>query len=77
MPDLSSVQPGPCMALVEATTGVQPAGFTANAAGFLTEASVNPVEGDFQYAEYLPHTDIAEEVRNLRQLSNVVDRLVL
>jgi hypothetical protein len=27
--------------------------------------------------KYLPHTDVAEEVRNLRQLSRVVDKLVL
>jgi hypothetical protein len=33
--------------------------------------------GDSVMDKYLPHTDIAEEVRNLRQLSNVVDRLVL
>jgi uncharacterized protein with von Willebrand factor type A (vWA) domain len=33
--------------------------------------------GDSVMDKYLPHTDLAEEVRNLRQLSNVVDRLVL
>jgi hypothetical protein len=27
--------------------------------------------------KYLPHTDVAEECRNLRQLSKMVDRLVL
>jgi uncharacterized protein with von Willebrand factor type A (vWA) domain len=33
--------------------------------------------GDSVMDKYLPHTDVAEEVRNLRQLSQVVDRLVL
>jgi len=33
--------------------------------------------GDSVMDKYLPHTDVAEEVRNLRQLSRVVDRLVL
>jgi hypothetical protein len=33
--------------------------------------------GDSVMDKYLPHTDIAEEVRNLRQLSKVVDKLVL
>jgi hypothetical protein len=33
--------------------------------------------GDSVMDKYLPHTDIAEEVRNLRQLSRVVDKLVL
>ncbi|MDJ0788684.1 MAG: VWA domain-containing protein [Myxococcota bacterium] len=33
--------------------------------------------GDSVMDKYLPHTDIAEECRNLRQLSKVVDRLVL
>jgi hypothetical protein len=27
--------------------------------------------------KYLPYTDVAEECRNLRQLSSMVDRLVL
>jgi uncharacterized protein with von Willebrand factor type A (vWA) domain len=33
--------------------------------------------GDSVMDKYLPHTDVAEEVRNLRQLSRVVDKLVL
>ncbi len=33
--------------------------------------------GDSVMDKYLPHCDIAEECRNLRQLSQVVDRLVL
>jgi uncharacterized protein len=33
--------------------------------------------GDSVMDRYLPHTDIAEECRNLRQLSKIVDRLVL
>lgn len=33
--------------------------------------------GDSVMDKYLPYTDVAEEVRNLRQLSQVVDRLVL
>ncbi len=33
--------------------------------------------GDSVMDKYLPHTDVAEEVRNLRQLAAVVDRLVL
>jgi hypothetical protein len=27
--------------------------------------------------KYLPYTDVAEECRNLRQLSSMVDRLIL
>jgi hypothetical protein len=27
--------------------------------------------------KYLPHVDVAEECRNLRQLSRIVDKLVL
>ena len=27
--------------------------------------------------KYLPYTDVAEECRNLRQLSRIVDKLVL
>ncbi len=33
--------------------------------------------GDSVMDEYLPHTDVAEECRNLRQLSKLVDQLVL
>jgi hypothetical protein len=33
--------------------------------------------GDSVMDKYLPHTDVAEECRNLRQLSKMVDRLVL
>jgi uncharacterized protein with von Willebrand factor type A (vWA) domain len=33
--------------------------------------------GDSVMDKYLPHTDLAEECRNLKQLSRVVDRLVL
>lgn len=33
--------------------------------------------GDSVMDRYLPHTDVAEEVRNLRQLSKIVDSLVL
>ncbi|MCP3982903.1 MAG: VWA domain-containing protein [bacterium] len=33
--------------------------------------------GDSVMDKYLPHTDVAEECRNLKQLSRVVDRLVL
>jgi hypothetical protein len=33
--------------------------------------------GDSVMDKYLPYTDVAEEVRNLRQLTQVVDRLVL
>jgi len=33
--------------------------------------------GDSVMDKYLPYTDVAEEVRNLRQLSRVVDKLVL
>ena len=33
--------------------------------------------GDSVMDKYLPYTDLAEECRNLRQLSNVIDRLVL
>ncbi len=33
--------------------------------------------GDSVMDKYLPHTDVAEECRNLKQLSKVVDRLVL
>ena len=33
--------------------------------------------GDSVMDKYLPHCDVAEECRNLRQLSKVVDRLVL
>ncbi|NNL65923.1 MAG: VWA domain-containing protein [Myxococcales bacterium] len=33
--------------------------------------------GDSVMDRYLPYTDVAEEVRNLRQLSKIVDQLVL
>ena len=33
--------------------------------------------GDSVMDKYLPHTDVAEECRNLKQLSRIVDRLVL
>jgi uncharacterized protein with von Willebrand factor type A (vWA) domain len=33
--------------------------------------------GDSVMDKYLPHTDVAEECRNLRQLSKIVDKLVL
>jgi len=33
--------------------------------------------GDSVMDKYLPYTDIAEECRNLKQLSRLVDRLVL
>jgi uncharacterized protein with von Willebrand factor type A (vWA) domain len=33
--------------------------------------------GDSVMDKYLPYTDVAEECRNLRQLSRMVDRLVL
>ena len=33
--------------------------------------------GDSVMDKYLPYTDVAEECRNLKQLSKVVDRLVL
>ena len=33
--------------------------------------------GDSVMDKYLPHTDVAEECRNLRQLSKMVDRLIL
>ncbi|HEY5657641.1 MAG TPA: hypothetical protein VIY27_07610, partial [Myxococcota bacterium] len=33
--------------------------------------------GDSVMDEYLPHCDVAEECRNLRQLSRIVDGLLL
>ena len=51
--DLSSVQPGPCMAKVETAVGAEPAGFTADTCGFFTIASVNPFTPDLQYQEFM------------------------